>query len=520
MSLLELTGLSHSFGDKVLYKNAELHLYAGERMGITGQNGSGKSTLLRILQGNLLPDEGRVVLQPRITLGALDQQATVDRGCTLYDHLRFAFRPLDQADARLQDLYRRMADPSAAANDSLLEEASALQQQLEQQGYYEIDSRICRAAAGLGLDALGLDRPLGELSGGQRAKVILARLLLEAPDLLILDEPTNFLDTDHVNWLARTLSAYPGALILVSHQSDFLDRVATCICDIEFGIITRYHGNYSAFLQQKSEKREAVRRQYENQQRKIHRLEDYIAKNRVRTATASMAKSRQKTLDKMVRVAPPPPAAKPVFRFPYQSQSQLRVLEVDYLSIGYGLPLLPPVSFRLNRGQKLVITGFNGVGKTTLLQTLTGRLKSLGGCFHFSDDAVVGYCEQDAVFADDSLTPLAYLTARFPRMEERALRRALAACGLRAEHVRRSLSSLSGGEQAKARLCCLTLIPANVLILDEPTNHLDREAKEALLESLKTYPGSLILVSHERAFYREIGDRILDVSGSGLRVSE
>lgn len=508
MSLLEIKDLCHSYGDKILYQNGAFDLYAGEHMGLVGSNGAGKSTLIKTLIGEVIPDNGQIRWSPKTTIGHLDQYAQVDEGKTIFDYLKDAYKHLYDIEAQLNRLYESMAQETT---DKLINRAAALQESLENNDFYAIESHIHRVAAGLGLPAIGMDKPLAKLSGGQRAKVILAKLLLEKPGVLLLDEPTNFLDKEHVEWLSKYLSAFDGAFILVSHDFDFLDQVSTCICDIEFGTITKYNGNYSAFLKQKGQKREEYIRQYESQKKLIARTEEYIAKNKVRASTAAMAKSRQKKLDKIERMAPPAALTKPALHFKATPPIAQRVLSVNSLEVGYYYPLLPKLHFVVEQGERVVITGFNGIGKSTLLKTLIGQIPGLAGSFEFARNTAIGYYEQDLNWDRDDQTPLEIVGEAYPKYSQKQVRSALSRCGVKAEHALQPIATLSGGEQSRVKLCLLTQNSYNLLILDEPTNHLDALAKEALQEAIANFQGTVILVSHEAGFYRDWADRVVEI---------
>ncbi len=512
MSLLTVSHLSHGFGEKTLYTDTGFELYPGEHMGVVGQNGTGKSTLISILTGALLPDAGQVIWDRKARLGYLDQHAHTDGSVTLDQLLHSAFEGLYQTEERMIHLMQQL---TGQEDEALLRRIDACQRQLEAADFYTLEPRIAKVAAGLGLSALGLERPLSTLSGGQRAKAILAKLLLEAPDVLLLDEPTNFLDKEHVAWLAQYLQGFGGAFIVVSHDPEFLAQVAGVILDIEFAVMKKYSGGYAGFVRQKREQRADYLRRYEAQRQEIARTQDYIARNKARAATANMAKSRQKRLDRMEKLAAPQLAPTPHFAFQAASASPGRILEVKALSIGYGSPLLPPLSFALAMGEKVVITGFNGVGKSTLLKTLMGELAPLSGSFAFAPELKTGYFQQELAWDDPGLTPLALMAAQFPGMMPKLLRSALARCGLRAQHALQPVGTLSGGEQSKVKLCPLTLTPAHLLVLDEPANHLDAETKACFQQALRGFSGAVILVSHEEGFYRDWADRVVDIRALG-----
>lgn len=507
MSILEITELTHSFGDRVLYRGAELHLYRGEHMGVVGQNGTGKSTLLGILTGQVVPDQGLVQRRPGLKMGHLDQYAHADRKMTIREYLQRAFAPLYLLERQVQEHYDQYA---RWGDERELKAASSGQQRLEREDFYGAETRLERVARGLGLHALGMERPLEKLSGGQRAKVILAELLLEEPDVLLLDEPTNFLDREHVEWLAEYLRGFSGAFVVVSHDFDFLEKITDCILDVEAETLRKYHGSYSEFLRQKEHLREDHLRRYTAQQAQIRRTEEYIRKN-IAGVNSRNAKGRRKQLERLERVAPPTFALRPSFRFQESTPIHQRALEAADLVVGYGAPLLPQLSFAVENGEKLVITGFNGVGKSTLLKTLVGELPALSGRCRFSERAVLGYFEQELQWERGDMTPLQLLREDAPDLLEKQHRRRLADCGVREDHVRQPVETLSGGEQAKVKLCRLLLRPCNFLILDEPTNHLDRETKEVLGQALREFQGSVILVTHEEAFYRTWADRVMEI---------
>ena len=507
MSLLEITGLTHSFGENLLYKNAGFTLNKGEHIGIVGQNGTGKSTLIKICTEQIIPDSGRVIWQPNITIGYLDQYAEIDHTLTMKEFLKSAFAKLFEIETQVMQLYEKAAD----GDMKNLELAAYYQEQLETHDFYSIDTAIERVANGLGLLAIGLDRPIIEMSGGQRAKVILAKLLLEKPDVLLLDEPTNFLDKNHVAWLAEYLSSLENAFLVVSHDFDFLDKIANRICDIDNDTITKYYGTYSEFLRKKTLLREDYIRQYSAQQKEIKKTEEFIRKN-IAGRKAKMARGRQKQLDRMDKMeALEQKEIIPHFHFSVLPLTNTEHLLVKHLAVGYHYPVLSDIDFSIKGGQKVVITGFNGIGKSTLLKTLIGQIPSMQGHFKFSDQVTLGYFEQDLIWDEPEQTPMQIVSNVHPDMVIKDVRKHLARCGISSKHAMQAIGTLSGGEQAKVKMCLLTLIPCNFLIMDEPTNHLDVQAKEALKSALMDFAGTVLLVSHEEAFYREWAQRVISV---------
>lgn len=511
--LLTVEHLQLTFDRKPLYVDASFRILPKEKIGLIGANGVGKTTLIEILSGKIIPDGGRIEFAPQIKVGYLDQQAKVDKSLTIQKYLESAFKPLWEIYDQLNAALARINQTKDKQEQMRLAKTSAnLRDELEVKGFYTIASDIAKVASGLGITNYGMNTPLGKLSGGQKVKVILAKLLLEQPDLIILDEPTNFLDTVHVDWLVKYLKEYKGAFLIVSHHQGFLNEVVNVIMEIENGQIIRYRGNYQSYLRQKALRVDEYAQKYEAQQKEIKKLEDYIGKNKVRASTASLAKSRQKKLDKIERLAPPSSKPTPLhLDFRYKPISSHQLLVVDNLEIGYYYSLLPPMSFMLKSGEKLAVTGFNGIGKTTLLKTLIEEIPSIKGRFKFVDDVKIAYFAQEHTWDNPKLSPMEIISERWPLMDHKTIRSNLARCGITGGLALQPISTLSGGEQAKVKLCIMMLMEANVLILDEPTNHLDAVSKESLKQALKKYPGTVIVVSHEREFITDVATRIFNI---------
>ncbi|MBE6850014.1 MAG: ABC-F family ATP-binding cassette domain-containing protein [Ruminococcus sp.] len=506
MSILNVEHVTHGFGARQILNDASFRLLKGEHVGLVGANGEGKSTFLNIITGKLMPDEGKIEWCRRITTGYLDQYSTLEKGKTIRDVLHDAFAHLAELEQEMLQLYDKMADCTEEEMNEAMEEVGEIQSILEYSGYYTIDAKISEYANGLGLGEIGLDRDVTELSGGQRAKVLLAKVLLENPMILILDEPTNFLDENHIAWLKNFLQNYENAFILVSHDIPFLNDVVNVIYHVENAVLTRYTGDYENFQRMYELKKRQIEQAYEKQQREIADLQDFIARNKARVATTNMAKSRQKKLDKMDIIEKTHEKPKPIFAFQSARTPGRVVISGEELVLGYDEPLTRPVSVTIERNKKIAIRGVNGLGKSTLLKTLLKLIPAVSGKVEHDQFLEVGYFEQEEIATSE--TALQTIWDEYPSMTNAEVRAALAKCGLTTEHITSQMKVLSGGENAKVRLCRLMLKPVNLLVLDEPTNHLDVEAKEALKTAVQNYKGTVLLVSHEPEFYMDVVDEV------------
>jgi len=510
MSLLIVEKVTHGFGARQILEDASFRLLKGEHIGLVGANGEGKSTFLNIITGKIMPDAGNITWSRHVTVGYLDQHTVLKKGMTIREVLRTAFDHDYQLEAEMLKLYEDMATADEDKMNDMMEEAGEIQAILETSGFYQLDAKIEEVANGLGLGDIGLDRDVTDLSGGQRTKVLLVKLLLENPSILILDEPTNYLDHSHIVWLTRYLQEYENAFILVSHDVEFLNSVVNVIYNLDGGNLTRYTGDYENFRRMYEIQKEQELRAYERQQAEIEKLEDFIARNKARVATRGMAHSRQRQLDKMEILERPTEKIKPEFNFLMARTPSRFLVEAKDLVIGYDSPLTKPVSFTIERGEKVAIVGTNGLGKSTLLKTILGKLPPISGEVQLGDYLFPGYFEQEAD-RDSQVTALDTFWAEFPSLENREVRLCLAKCGLTNEHITSQMRVLSGGENAKVRLAIVMNREHNWLILDEPTNHLDVDAKEELKRALKEYPGSVLIVSHDPLFYEDWVTRVLNV---------
>ena len=433
----------------------------------------------------------------------MDQHAELEKGLTIREVLRSAFKYLFDMEAEMNELYGRMGEMTDDEMNKALERTAVIQDMLDNNGFYVIDAKAEEVAKGLGLLDVGLDRDVTELSGGQRTKVLLAKLLLETPDILLLDEPTNYLDEEHIEWLKRFLQNYENAFILISHDIPFLNSVINLIYHVENRQLTRYVGDYYEFQRIYEANKAQLQAAYERQQAEVAKLQDFVARNKARVATSGMAKARQKKLDKMEMIELAAEKPKPEFNFKQGRTSGKVIFETKDLVIGYNEPLTKPLNISMERGQKIALVGANGLGKTTLLKSLMGKIPALSGEVHLGDYQQIGYFEQEIKEANYN-TCIEEVWEQFPSKTQYEIRSALAKCGLTTKHIESKVCVLSGGEQAKVRLCKLINEETNILILDEPTNHLDVEAKDELKKAIREYKGSVLLVCHEPEFYRDV----------------
>lgn len=430
---------------------------------------------------------------------------------TMRDVLQSAFSWLFEQEEKMNELCEKMGEAGPEEMETMLEEVGVIQDMLMAHDFYNIDSKVEEVARALGLMDLGLDRDVTELSGGQRTKVLLAKLLLEKPDILLLDEPTNYLDEQHIIWLKRYLQEYENAFILISHDIPFLNSVINLIYHMENRKLTRYVGDYDRFREVYEMQKAQQEAAYNRQQQEIAELKDFVARNKARVATRNMAMSRQKKLDKMDVIELAKDKPKPEFRFREARASGRMIFTTANLVIGYDEPLSSPLNLSMERGETVVLTGANGIGKTTLLKSILGFIPALSGTVTLGDYLYIGYFEQESDTGNTS-TCIEEIWKEFPAFTQYEVRSALAKCGLTTKHIESQVRVLSGGEQAKARLCKLINKETNLLVLDEPTNHLDADAKDELKRALKEYKGAVLMVCHEPEFYEGLASRILDCS--------
>ena len=517
MSILNVEHLSHGFGDRAIFQDVSFRLLKGEHIGLIGANGEGKSTFMSIITGKLQPDEGKVEWAKNVRVGYLDQHTELKKGMTVRETLASAFAFLFDLEEQMNQMYDKMADATEEEMASYMEETGLIQELLSAHDFYMIDAKVEEVGRALGLAEVGLDRDVTELSGGQRTKVLLCKLLLEKPDILLLDEPTNYLDVEHIEWLKRYLNDYENAFILISHDIPFLNSVVNLIYHMDNQQLNRYVGDYDKFQEVYAVKKAQLEAAYNRQQKEIAQLKDFVARNKARVSTRNMAMSRQKKLDKMDVIELAAEKPKPEFHFKEARVPGRYIFKTSELVIGYDEPLSVPLNVEMERGEKLVLTGANGIGKTTLLKSILGLIPVLGGSVELGDYLEIGYFEQE-MSQDIETTCLEELWQEFPAYSQYEARSALAKCGLTTKHIESKVRVLSGGEQAKLRLCKLVNRQSNLLVLDEPTNHLDVDAKDELKRALQEYRGSILMVCHEPEFYEGLATKVWDCSKWTTRV--
>ncbi|MFD1954143.1 ABC-F family ATP-binding cassette domain-containing protein [Paenibacillus thailandensis] len=526
--LLQVSNITKSYGIDVILSNISMQVLERERIGIVGVNGAGKSTLLKIIAGELSADSGAIHKSKDLKLGYLAQNSGLQSNKTIIEEMRAVFDHLIQAEQELRELERQIADPALHENEKryseVLERYARKSDWFREQGGFEINTKINSVLHGMGFGDFEPDTPIVNLSGGQKTRLALARILLQAPDLLMLDEPTNYLDIDTLTWLENYLRSYPGAIVVVSHDRYFLDATVQTIVEIERHAAKRYTGNYSRYIELKAAEYESLMKQYEKQQDEIARMEDFVRRNLVRASTTKRAQSRRKALEKMERLEKPAGELKKAsFSFEIERQTGKDVLEAKSLGVVFssgdgataGKRLFRNVSFSLQRGETVALIGPNGIGKSTLLKVLVGELQPSEGQLYWGSNVKLGYYDQEHTGLNPANTVLEEVWSHYPHLEEVRIRTVLGNFLFSGDDVQKKISSLSGGEKARVSLAKLMLKQANVLILDEPTNHLDLFSKEVLESALIDYEGTLLFISHDRYFLNKMAERIIELSPNG-----
>ena len=521
MIVLQVNKLSKYFGAEKILSDIKLEVQKRDRIGLVGRNGAGKSTLLKIIAEQMSYDEGEIIKPKELTLGYLAQNTGLQSALSIWDEMLTVFQPLLQLEKQLRKLEHEMTLPETYKNDDkyqkILKEYDELQVQFKDQGGYQYEADIRSVLHGLQFHNFDYSTPIASLSGGQRTRLALGRLLLAQPDLLILDEPTNHLDIETLTWLEQYLTSYKGAVLIVSHDRYFMDKVVSIIYEISRHTIKKYHGNYSDYLERKAEDYEREMKQFEKQQEEIARLNDFIQKNIVRATTTKRAQSRRKQLDRMQVIDRPLGDEKSAsFTFKMDKQTGHIVSTISQTSIGFSdKPIASNINISITKGDSIALVGPNGVGKTTLLKTVLGKLPALSGSISFGSNVVIGYYDQEQANLSSNKTVLNELWDEYPQTNEKDIRTVLGNFLFSGDDVLKSVSTLSGGEKARLALAKLILQGANFLILDEPTNHLDLDSKIVLENALFDFPGTILFVSHDRYFINRIASKVVELSTTG-----
>lgn len=512
MSLLEINNLYFRYDNNDLLVDASVRLFLGDHAVLVGPNGAGKTTLMNLLNKHLSPDKGSINWLPNAKVGYLDQYAKIDGNITVGEYLLTVFKPLFDKEREMEDLYHKVGTLEGKEMDRVLNIAASIGDYLIEKDFYAIKSKLGNIIHGLGLEMTILDSPIKHLSGGMRAKIILGKLLLDEADILLLDEPTNFLDIKHIEWLTKFLIGYEKAYLVVSHDESFLKAIADTVIAVENKGLTRYKGNFDYYLQEREIRFLMTEKSFVAQQKFIQKQETFIAKNLVRASTTKQAQSVRTKLEKLERIDKPTKQKELKFVFPFAKDTGRDVLTIENLEIGYSKPLLKPINITIRKNEKVIITGKNGVGKSTLIKTIMGVIKPLNGSFKWIDTANISYFEQEFTYTQDT-TAVDLCFDLLENMDKKLVYTLLARFGVSRDMADRKINSLSGGQKTKVRLALMSQKKSNVIVLDEPTNHLDAVAKESLRKAIMAFPGVAIIVSHDKAFHDQLGAIEIDLKG-------
>lgn len=520
MILLQLNDLTKSFDGEDIFNNVDFEVKTGERIGIVGRNGAGKSTLMKIIAGVEDYDSGHISKSKNLKLGYLTQQMTLNTDQTVFEEMSKPFEAMKNLEQEMKletDWLAQHADEyDTETYKSHIDRYEALSNQFEQQDGYQYESKIKTVLHGLNFSEADFDRPINDFSGGQKTRLSLAQMLLSEPDLLLLDEPTNHLDMETTQWLESYLNYFKGAIVIISHDRYFLDKIVTQIYDVALGDVQHYVGNYAQFIDQRDKYYEKRMQEYENQQAEIKRLETFVDKNIARASTTGMAKSRRKMLEKIERINKPMIDAKSAnIQFEFDRNTGNDVFHIKNLEIGYASPITKGITFEVTKGDHIAIIGPNGIGKSTLIKTIANIQNPLNGTITTGANLKIGYYDQKQAEFKSNKTILDYLWDQYPTMNEKDIRAVLGRFLFVQEDVKKIINDLSGGEKARLQLALLMLERNNVLILDEPTNHLDIDSKEMLEQALANFKGTILFVSHDRYFINELANKVYDLDSDG-----
>ena len=517
--LIQLNNVTKNFVVNEVFSNVKMEINDKDRVAIVGRNGAGKSTLLKIISGEIDFDNGERTVSKDTTIGYLSQEFIVREDLSIYEEMITCFNEIIELEKELEKISYELTSENIENNPGLLDKYDRLQNQVLTHKDYHYKSKIDSVLYGLDFDKEVFDKKISTFSGGEKTRLSMAKLLLSEPDLLILDEPTNHLDMENVAWLENYLSSYNGAIVIVSHDRYFIDKVVNVVYNLEFGKLKKYVGNYSNFLRQYEEDYEKNLKEYVSQQKDIKRLEEFVQKNIARASTSKMAKSRQKVLDKMEIIDNPRKDDKVAnIEFRIKEQSGRDVLIINDLQVGYEEQVGQKYNFSVYKGDRLAIVGKNGIGKSTLIKTIAKKQKKLGGNIQYGSKVSLGYYDQKQAEFESSKTILNELWDEYPLMKEAEVRTVLGRFLFRGDDVLKIVRDLSGGEKARLQLAKLMLEKNNLLILDEPTNHLDITSKQVLEEALENYEGTILFVSHDRYFINKIANKVFDITEEGYNI--
>ena len=512
--LIQLNNITKNFVVNEIFSNVKMEINDKDRVAIVGRNGAGKSTLLKIISGELSFDSGERTVSKNTTIGYLSQEFIVREDLSIYEEMITCFDEIIGLEVNLEKLSYELTPENIEKDPGLLDRFDRLQNEVLTHKDYHYKSKIESVLYGLDFTKDVFDKKISTFSGGEKTRLSMAKLLLSEPDLLILDEPTNHLDMENVAWLENYLSSYNGAIVIVSHDRYFLDKVVNVVYNLEFGKLKKYVGNYSKFLKQYEEDYEKQLKEFTSQQKDIKRLEEFVQKNIARASTSKMAKSRQKVLDKMELIDNPKKDDKAAnIEFKIKEQSGRDVLMIENLKVGYdGKQVGNAYNFSVYKGDRVAIVGRNGIGKSTLIKTIAKKQSALGGSVHYGSKVSLGYYDQKQAEFESSKTILNELWDEYPLMKEAEVRTVLGRFLFRGDSVLKIVRDLSGGEKARLQLAKLMLEKNNLLVLDEPTNHLDITSKQVLEDALENYEGTIVFVSHDRYFINKIANKVLDIT--------
>lgn len=518
--LIQLNNVTKNFVVNEIFSNVKMEINDKDRVAIVGRNGAGKSTLLKIISGELSFDSGERTISKNTTIGYLSQEFIVREDLSIYEEMITCFDEIISLEANLEKLSYELTPENIENDPALLDRFDRLQNEVLTHKDYHYKSKIESVLYGLDFTKDVFDKKISTFSGGEKTRLSMAKLLLSEPDLLILDEPTNHLDMENVAWLENYLSSYNGAIVIVSHDRYFLDKVVNAVYNLEFGKLKKYVGNYSKFLKQYEEDYEKQLKEFTSQQKDIKRLEEFVQKNIARASTSKMAKSRQKVLDKMELIDNPKKDDKAAnIEFNIKEQSGRDVLMIENLKVGYdGKQVGNAYNFSVYKGDRIAIVGRNGIGKSTLIKTIAKKQNAIGGSVHYGSKVSLGYYDQKQAEFESSKTILNELWDEYPLMKEAEVRTVLGRFLFRGDSVLKIVRDLSGGEKARLQLAKLMLEKNNLLVLDEPTNHLDITSKQVLEDALENYEGTIVFVSHDRYFINKIANNVLDITGDDYSI--